>query len=250
MNKINLSVAIITFNEEDRLSDCLASLSFASDVVVVDSGSKDRTVDIAEEYGARVFLQPWLGFGPQKQFAIDKCDHEWVLVLDADERIPGETAEAISAAITGEGFEGYSLPRKNVFSGRWIKRMGWWPDRVVRLFHKTAGRMSEHLVHEAVLVEGRVGEIKDPIIHLTNRDLRQTIEKINKYSTIGAEELFVKKRKVNVFTPIMRGGWAFFYNYFFRFGFLDGYQGLVVAVSDCVNKFFKYAKLKEMNDRK
>ncbi len=246
--KIPLSVAIIAFNEEDRLPDCLASVAFAAEVVVVDSGSSDRTAVIAREAGARVFDEPWRGFGAQKQFAIDQCSQEWILVLDADERLAPETAAAIAGVIASPRFDAYRLPRKNIFSGRWIRRMGWWPDRVVRLFRRGRARMSPHQVHESLEVDGPVGDIAAPIIHLTNRDLAHTLDKVNRYSSIGAAEMQARGRRCGTAGAFARAAWVFFHDYVFRAGFLDGGQGLVVAVSDAVNQFFKYAKLKEMND--
>ena len=249
-NKIPLSVAIITLNEEDRLPECLESVKYADDLVVVDSGSTDKTPAIARGFGARVFTEPWRGFGPQKQYAIDQCLHDWVLLLDADERIPPETEAEIRVILEGSPkYNAYSLPRKNFFSGRWIRHGGWWPDRTIRLFRKNAGHMPSKMVHEALEVDGSVGEIKNPIVHYTNRNLHQVIEKINHYSTAGAEELFRKGQKANLAKAMLRSGWAFFYNYIFRLGFLDRSEGLVIAVCDAVNKFYKYAKLREMHDR-
>ena len=248
--KLQLSVAIITKNEEERLGDCLASVAFADDVVVVDAESDDRTTEIAETAGARLFVEPWRGFGPQKQFAIDQCRHPWVLVLDADERVPAETSSEITALLSGDPkHAAYSLPRKNFFSGRWIRHAGWWPDRVVRLFRKDCNRMSEHLVHESLQVGGSVGELVHPIVHLTNRNLRQTMDKVNHYSSAGAEEMFARGETASIMKAVARGGWAFLYNYLFRLGFLDGGQGLVIACTDGINKFLKYAKLHEMNNR-
>ncbi|MFC1513130.1 glycosyltransferase family 2 protein [Thermodesulfobacteriota bacterium] len=248
--KLPLSVAIITRNEEERLVDCLASVAFADEVVVVDSESHDRTPEIAKEAGARLFVEPWRGFGPQKQFAIDQCKHLWVLVLDADERIPPETAAEITALLDGAPkHSAYSLPRKNFFSGRWIRHAGWWPDRVVRLFRKDCNRMSDHLVHESLQVGGSVGELANPMVHLTNRNLQQTMDKVNHYSSAGAEEMFARGERASILKAVARGSWAFLYNYLFRLGFLDGGQGLVIACTDGINKFLKYAKLHEMHNR-
>lgn len=246
MEKIALSIAIITLDEEERLPGCLNSLAGIDDIVVVDSGSSDGTVAIAEQFGARVFQEPWRGFGPQKQFAIDQCRNEWVLILDADERIPPGTMAEIAAILRKPAYDAYTIPRKNYFSGKWIRGMGWWPDRVIRLFRKQKGRMSERQVHESVVVKGKAGSLSNPLIHLTNRNLRQTLEKLNRYSTIGAEELYQRGVRSSILKAVLRGGWAIFYNYFFRLGFLDGPQGIVVAVSDGVNIFYKYAKLQEM----
>ncbi len=249
--KLLLSVAIITRNEEERLPACLASVTFADDVVVVDAESHDRTPEIAKAAGARFFVEPWCGFGPQKQFAIDQCKHLWVLVLDADERIPPETVIEITNLLSGvPRYDAYSLPRKNFFSGRWIRHAGWWPDRVVRLFKKDCNRMSAHLVHESLQVRGSLGELANPLVHLTNRNLRQTMDKVNHYSSAGAEEMFARGESASILKAVARGSWAFWYNYLLRLGFLDGGQGLVIACTDGINKFLKYAKLHEMQKRR
>ena len=167
--KIPLSVSIITKNEAANLTGCLESVAFAGQVVVVDSGSDDGTPEIARGFGCDVFIEDWKGFGRQKQAAIDRCREPWVLVLDADERIPPETQTAIRAVVSaGEGYaEGYSFPRKNFFQGRWIRRMGWWPDRITRLFRRGMGRMTDVPVHQAVEVDRRVVPLASPIEHFT-----------------------------------------------------------------------------------
>ena len=238
-----LSVAIITLNEEERLGDCLTSVAFADEVVVVDAGSSDQTVEIARAQGARVIVQEWLGFGRQKQFAIDQCRNRWVLVLDADERLPAESAREITAVLRAPLHEAYSLPRQNFFCGRWLKHAGWWPDRVVRLFDKTKARMSDRLVHEGVEVSGSVGELHGMIIHHANRDLAHTLAKINSYSSAGAAELAKAGRQGSLFQAVSRSSWSFVHNYLLRRGFLDGKEGFVQAVCNAVNIFFKYAKL-------
>lgn len=241
-------MAIITLNEEERLPGCLASVAFATQVVVVDSGSTDRTTSIAKEFGAEVYDEPWQGFGRQKQLAIDRCNQEWILVLDADERVSDDAQQEIIKVIaTAAPNVAYSLPRRNYFCGRWIKHMGWWPDGVVRLFRKGAARMSDRLVHEALEVDGPVGELSQPLIHYTNRSLSQTLSKINRYSSAGAEQLYSKGIKASAIKAFARASWAFAHNYFIRGGFLDGGEGLILAVSDFMNVFFKFAKLREMH---
>jgi len=248
--KLPLSVAIITKNEEDRLPECLASVAFAAEVVVVDSGSTDRTVEIARDFGAVVHAEPWQGFGRQKQLAIDRCRHDWVLVLDADERVAPETQWEIREVLAAGRCVAYSLPRKNYFCGRWLRHAGWWPDRVVRLFRKDSARMSERSVHESLEVHGPVGALRHPLVHYANKDLAQTLGKVNHYSSAGANELFAQGETASASKALLRAVWSFFHNYILRGGFLDRGEGLIMAVSDFMNVFFKYAKLRELQKQK
>ncbi|MGC9977261.1 MAG: glycosyltransferase family 2 protein [Syntrophales bacterium] len=248
-DKISLSVAIITKNEAENLPDCLKSVSFAGQIVVVDSGSTDETVKIASDFGCEVLVESWRGFGPQKQFAIDKCRNAWILVLDADERIPEDTAQAIRNIISNPSITaaGFSFPRKNFFQGRWIRHAGWWPDRIVRLFRKGQGHMTPAKVHESVEVKGIVEPLDCSIEHYTESRLSHILIKIDQYSTIGAEEAFKDGKTASSWSAILRAKLAFLHNYILRRGFLDGHQGLTLAITDAINKFFKYAKLSELN---
>ena len=267
MEKIPLSVAIITKNEEENLRDCLQSVAFAAQIVVVDSASSDATPAIAAEFGCDFYTESWHGFGPQKQIAIDRCSRPWVLVLDADERIPPETAEVIRKITAGElaaaagavktsgspadasaSVNGFSFPRKNFFAGRWIRHAGWWPDRVVRLFRRQAGRMTQAAVHEAVEVDGRIIELDVPIEHYTESSLGRILQKIDKYSTLGAQEAFAAGKRSSPAAALFRAFLTFVQGYILRLGFMDGRQGLTLAVTDAVNKFFKYAKLSELEE--
>lgn len=249
-SKLPVSVAIITLNEEERLYDCLESVNFAQEVVVVDSGSSDRTVDTAKSFGAKVFVEPWQGFGRQKQLAIDYCNQPWILVLDADERVSPELALELTSVLASKAScAAYSVPRKNFFCGRWIRHAGWWPNRIVRLFQKGRARMSDRLVHEGLEVDGTVGDLNGPLVHYANRDLSQTLEKINRYSSAGAEELYKKGVTSSVCKAVLRAKWGFVHNYLLRGGFLDGPEGFVLAVTDAVNIFFKYVKLREMHKK-
>jgi glycosyltransferase involved in cell wall biosynthesis len=249
--KMPLSVALIACNEAENLSGCLRSVAFARQIVVVDSGSGDETPRIAADFGCDVFTEAWRGFGLQKQFAVDQCREAWILVLDADERIPAETADAIRWIVSGPpgAAAGYSFPRKNFFQGRWIRHAGWWPDRVVRLFRKGQGRLTEVSVHEAITVEGLVEALDVPIEHWTESRLGPILRKIDRYSTLGAEEAFVQGRRSSIWEAFLRAKFTFFQDYLLRGGFLDGPQGLTLAVTDAVHKFFKYAKLSERNRR-
>ncbi len=249
-DNISLSIAIITKDEAGNMPVCLASARFADQIVVVDSDSTDDTVEIASDFGCDVFVENWRGFGPQKQFAIDKCKHRWVLVLDADERIPAETAIAIKDIVLNQSNEttGYSFPRKNWFQGRWIRHL-WGGDRVVRLFRKGAGQMTPNAVHEAVEVNGVVKALDVPIEHFTESNLSKILSKIDHYSTLGAQEAFNNNRKATVWSALFRAVLTFFQNYFLKLGILDGSQGLTLSILDSVNKFFKYAKLSELHSR-
>lgn len=245
--KIPLSVAIITKNEAQNLPACLQSVDFAGQIVLVDSGSSDGTADIARGFGCQVCNEPWRGFGAQKQFAIDQCTHRWVLLLDADERIPAVTASAIKDIVDLDSDEaaGYSFPRKNFFQGRWIKHL-WGGDRVVRLFRNNLGQMTTARVHEAVEVEGPVKALDVPLEHYTESNLSKLLMKIDHYSTLGAREAFDEGKRTSVWTATFLAFLAFFQSYFLKSGFLDGVQGLTLSVAESVNKFFKYAKLSEL----
>ena len=249
--KIPLSVAIITKDEAENLAACLESVAFARQIVVVDSSSTDDTCKIAAARGCEVFQEAWRGFGPQKQFAIDQCREPWVLVLDADERLPADTARAIKEIVLSPSpvTSGYSFPRKNYFQGRWIRHAGWWPDRVVRLFRRGCGRMSPAMVHEAVMVDGPVEALPLPIEHCTESSLSRVLAKIDRYSTAGAEEAFAVGKTSSLFSALLRAEFTFFQDYVLKRGFLDGAPGFTLAVLDSINKYFKYAKLNELHRR-
>jgi len=248
LTKSPLSVAMITRNEEENIRACLQSVSFAKQIVVVDSGSTDKTLDFAASSGAEIYSEPWRGFGPQKQSAIDKCREPWILILDADERIPAESADAIKKIVSDPDVKaaGFSFPRKNYFQGRWIKHAGWWPDRVVRLFRQGMGKMTDAAVHESVEVRGEIGALDVVIEHYTESRLSKIIQKIDRYSTLGAETAFQEGKTCTTGGAFLRAFFTFAQDYFFRGGFLDGTPGLTLAVTDAVNKFFKYAKLVEL----
>jgi glycosyltransferase involved in cell wall biosynthesis len=248
LNKVSLSVAIITKNEEENIRPCLQSVAFAGQIVIVDSGSTDATLSIAKEFGCDIYNEEWRGFGPQKQSSIDKCRMPWILVLDADERIPQATADVIRKIVTDFTVEenGFSFPRKNFFQGRWIKHAGWWPDRIVRLFRKEHGRMSAAVVHESVEVNGKIGQLDAVIEHYTESRLTRILQKIDKYSTLGAETAFKEGKTSTTGGAFVRAGLTFMQDYFLRLGMLDGMPGLTLAVTDSINKFFKYAKLSEL----
>jgi len=244
-NKVPLSVAIITKNEQVRLPDCLRSVSFVDDIVIVDSESTDDTVNIAKQFGCRVFVEDWKGDGPQKNSAIAKTKNEWVLVLDADERLTCEAKEEIMAIISSEtNADAYSFPRKSIFHGKWIKHGGWWPDRVVRLFKKSKGRYHS-ITHGQWITTGKQGLAKGSLEHYSFVDYSDMIKRLNNYSSFRANEMFNEKAASSYFKAASHGLFMFFNSFVLKRGFLEGLDGLVIALTTAGVSFFKYAKLVE-----
>lgn len=243
-----ISVAIIAFNEADRIADCLESVSFADDIVVVDSGSRDDTPAIAGDHGARVIHQPFLGFGPQKQVAVDHCRNDWVLLLDADEQVPRDTATALQLAIASvdETTAAFDVQRKNFLHGRWIRHCGWWPDRIVRLVNQRRGRFSEDQVHERWLSDGPVASLSVTIDHHSFRDYAGMLDKLQHYSSLGAEQMAARGVRGSAWSAISHGCWTFVQVYGLKRGFLDGFDGLVIALLNAGGAFMKYAKCREI----
>lgn len=242
---IPLSVAIITKNEEKNLSDCLKSVSFADDIVVVDSGSTDRTLEIAGDFGCRVFAEEWKGYGPQKNIALAKCRNEWVFQLDADERVPAETGEKIAEVLEKPEADAYSVKRKNYLHGRWLRHSGQWPDRQIRLVNKTRG-MFQGAIHEKWVTDGQVRDLDVHIDHYSFDSYSDMLRTLNEYSTFTARELFVSGRRANVLSPIWHASGMFLKVFLLEKGFLDGMDGLVTASTKAGGSFFKYAKLLEL----
>jgi glycosyltransferase involved in cell wall biosynthesis len=217
-------------------------------IVVVDAKTTDATAALAAVKGAKVFVEQWKGFGPLKQYAIDQCRNNWILIVDADEYIPEETVMIIKEIVNrSRAAAGYSFPRKNYFQDRWIKHAGWWPDRVVRLFQKGRGCMSGARVHESLEIDGPVGKLQAPIEHYTEGRLSKVLLKIDQYSTLGAEEAYASGKACSVWSAGARALATFIRDYFLKLGILDGRQGFILATTDSINKFFKYAKLDELN---
>ncbi|MDR3569791.1 MAG: glycosyltransferase family 2 protein [Syntrophobacteraceae bacterium] len=248
MDKIPLSVAIIAKDEEIDLPGCLESVSFAAEVVIVDCGSRDRTEVIAKEFGARFFVEPWKGYGPQKNSALEKCACDWVLILDADERIPPETAVKIGELIADKGsVDAYSFRRKNLFHSKWIHSTDWWPDEVTRLFKRARGRF-EGLTHEKLVVDGVTKRLTCCIEHLSYNSYSELFKKLDDYSTEQSEQMFSAGRRAGPADAVFRGAWMFFRNYFLRLGFTAGFDGFVISLSKGMGTFLKYAKLYELRN--
>ena len=244
-DKIPLSVAIITKNEEIKLLDCLKSVSFADDIVVVDSGSSDNTIKIAREFGCRVFVEDWKGHGPQKDSAVRKCMHDWVLIIDADERIPTETREVTQKVLERPEADAYSFKRKIYLHGKWLKHSGYWPDRQIRLINRTKGLL-QSAIHVKWVSGGHLIDLNACIEHYGFSNYSDMLEALNEYSTVIAMELFASGRRANLLTPFCHGVGMFLKIYLLENGFLDGMDGLVTALLKAGGAFFKYAKLLEL----
>lgn len=243
-NHVRLSAIVITRNEEAHIGECLDSVAFADEIIVLDSGSTDQTCAIARARGARVEVSSdWPGFGPQKNRALDLASGDWVLSIDADERVPPELAQAIRTALLAPEAEAYRIARLSNFCGRWIRHSGWWPDYVVRLFRRESGRFTDAPVHERVEVQGRVGTLSGHFLHYPYASLEIFIDKINRYSTEAARAAFARGRRTSVLGPFGHGSWTFIRHYVLRRGFLDGWQGLVLAGMAATGSFYRYVKL-------
>jgi glycosyltransferase involved in cell wall biosynthesis len=238
-----LSVAIIAFNEERNLAACLRSVAFADEIVLVDSGSSDRTRAIAAEFGARVLDAPdWPGFGPQKNRAIDACTGDWVLAIDADERVEEPLRAEIESALARPEFDVYAMPRRSTYCGRFIRHGGWRPDYVTRLFRRGTARYSDARVHERLVTQRPVGRLRAPLTHFSFRSMDQVVEKMNRYSTESARMLVDQGRTPGLASAIVHGLAAFFRTYVLRLGFLDGRHGFLLAVSNAEGSYYRYVK--------
>lgn len=249
---LKLSVVIITFNEEANLGPTLASVAWADEVVVLDSGSTDRTREIAESHGARFFVEPWKGFAAQKNSALEKAGGDWILSLDADEDVEPVLAEEIRRVLaSGASVQGYYIARKNFFLGRWIRHGGFYPDRKLRLFRRGAARFEERLVHEDAQVTGPTGVLQGHLLHRAYPTLASYIEHMNRYSSLGAQMAAAKGRQGFSFVDIVvRPKLTFFYNYILRGGFLDGREGLLLHLYHAGYVSWKYAKAWELGREK
>ena len=228
------------------MADCLASLEgIAQQIVVVDTNSTDGTLEIAKNHGALI-SQPadWPGFGPQKNRALDLATGEWVLSLDADERLtPALRSEILTAIHHSAHVDCFAIPRLSWYCGRFIRHSGWSPDFVDRLFKRGTARFSDDLVHERLIPNGQVAKLENPMLHFSFMDFSQVLQKIDRYSTASAEQAFAKGRRSNPLKAILHGIWAFIRTYFIRAGFLDGYQGLALALSNAEGSYYRYMKI-------
>lgn len=244
--RLALSLVVVAYDAGRELGDCLASVRFASEMIVVDSGSRDDTVETARRLGARVVAQPWLGYGPQKNFAVAQAAHDWVLCLDCDERVSPELEASIRAAMQAPRHAAYAMPRRNRFLGRWLTHGEGYPDWNVRLFDRRRARWSDDVVHERVVADGSIGRLRGDLLHASAESLDGYLAKQNRYTTLQAEALHARGERSSslrlVASPLAR----FLRFYVLRAGFLDGSAGLVHIAIGAFASFCKHAKLRAL----
>lgn len=241
---MQLSVIIITRNERSNIVACLAGLHFADEIVVLDNDSSDGTAELAQSLGAKVCVtQEWPGFGLQKAKALALAKGKWVLSVDADERVtPDLAAEIMRVIALDSDTVAYRLPRRSSYCGQLIAHSGWNPDWVLRLFKRANARFSDDLVHEKIIASGTVGDMKTPLLHLSFPDFESVVEKLNRYSTAGANAMTNKGKSATLAGAVGHGLWAFIRTYFLQRGFLDGQLGLALAISNAEGTYYRYAK--------
>ena len=237
-----LSAIIITRNEAGNIADCLDTLAFCDERIVVDSGSTDETARIAEGKSARVVSHPFEGFGAQKGFALSLATGDWVLSIDADERVSAALAREIRNAIASGGTDAYEMPRRSAFCGRLMEHSGWSRDFVLRLFRRDKAYFSSDLVHERVICNGSVARLTEPLMHSPVSRLEDALSRMDRYSTAGAEQIVAAGRRVSFMSGISHGLWTFFHTYVLRAGFLDGREGFLLAVANAEGTYYRYMK--------
>ena len=249
---ISLSALVITKNESMNIAECLDSLRWVDEIVVVDAESTDETTEIAKKYTDHVFIRPWSGFGPQKNFGFDQVTSKWILILDADERVDQKLAEEIQDLLARPSkmhSVAYRIPRRNFFYGKWVQWGGAYPDYQIRLFQKGKARYNDIAVHENLIVDGQVGTLAKPIIHYTERQIADHFKKFTLYTTLAAAEKGKSQKFVSwyhlTFNPLV----IFLKTYFLKKGFKDGRRGIIFAVFASMYTFVKYTKLFESHMR-
>ena len=246
-----LSVVLITYNEERNIVDCLKSVKWTDEIVVVDANSQDGTVELCLRYTNKIFQRAWPGFGPQKNFGIDQVTSEWILIVDADERVTPALRDEIREIIKQPGENvGYHIPRRNFWYGKWVRWAGMYPDYQLRLFKKSAGRYNDVAVHENLILNGPTSYLKNPMDHITERRLSDHMKKFMQYTTLAAEEKAKSRKKVSMLDLGLNHVATFLKSYLIRQGFRDGIHGFIVSVLAAMYTFVKYAKLWEMYESK
>ncbi len=244
---MKISATIITYNEERNIARAIESLRCCDEILVVDSGSSDRTCEIAAKLGARVVESAWLGYAGQKNFASGQARHDWILSIDADEAL----SEALEGEIwqlkkNGPSYDGYTVPRLAQYLGRWILHSGWHPDRKVRLFDRRKASWVGRYVHESVKVKGSIGHLQANLLHFTCSSLSEHLKTMDRYTTLAAEQIVAERRPVGWWQVLVDPAWTFFRSYVLKGGFLDGMEGLAIAHMAALYNFLKFAKARFM----
>jgi glycosyltransferase involved in cell wall biosynthesis len=248
---MKISATIISCNEERNIARALESLRCCDEVVVIDSGSIDRTAEIAAKLGARVIDTPWGGYARQKNLAAEHAENDWILSIDADEAL----SEALEGEIwqikkNGPQFDAYTMPRLAQYLGKWILHSGWYPDRKVRLYHRERARWVGEFVHESVQVDGRIGHLESDLLHFTCSSLSEHLKSMDRYTTLAAEQLVAQKKKIGWTQLLLDPGWTFWRTFILQRGFLDGVEGLAIANMASLYNFVKYAKARYMSSQR
>jgi glycosyltransferase involved in cell wall biosynthesis len=243
-----VSAIVVCLNEEDNIRECLESLRWCDEIVVVDSFSTDRTVEICREYTGKVIQRPWIGYRDQKAFAHSQATKEWVFLVDADERVPPELRNEILEALARQGarYAAFAVPRLVYYLGRWWRRGGWYPDYKIRIFRRDRAEWGGAEPHERILVHGRTRKLKRPLVHRSYRDIADHVERVNRYTTISSKDLRSRGRRWCRADILARPALRFFYSYFWKRGIFDGFPGFFVAATGAMYVYLKYAKLREL----
>jgi len=251
MNNYPLSIIIITKNEQETIRDCLESVSWAKEIIILDSGSTDLTESICREYTDKFFIKDWPGFGEQKQRALDLASQMWVFSIDADERLTSDLKEEIISIIESDRQEsGFYVPRLSHYLGKEIRYAGWYPDYVIRLVRSQKARFTDDKIHERIILDGKVGRLSSHMLHYPYKNIEHHIQKINLYSSISALILFEKGKRISWAMIFTKSMFSFLRSYFIKRGFLGGWVGLIVSCSSAISVYLKYLKLKEHHRKK
>ena len=245
---MKITATIITLNEERNISRAMESLRCCDQIIVLDSGSIDRTVELATNLGAVVIEQSWPGYANQKNRAAERADHDWILSLDADEAL----SEALEGEIwnlkkRGPDCDAYTMPRLAKYMGRWILHSGWYPDRKVRLYNRNKAKWVGDFVHESVKVDGKIGHFESNLLHFTCDSFSEHLKTMDRYTTLAAEELVARKAKIPLSRMLLDPAWTFIQSYILKRGFLDGIEGLTIAHMAAIYTYLKYAKARNMS---
>jgi len=244
MDRESITAIVMTFNEEHNIQGCLETLTWVDELIVADTGSTDRTVELARAYTETVLSLPWYGYGPTRNLALKEASRDWILFVDADERVTAELREVILAVLASRDyrFSAYRIPRRSNFIGRWIKGCGWYPGYVVRLSRKDYGKYTDVTVHEHLEVEGKTATLKQDLIHYTDPDLEYYFKKFNLYTTLAADDMLRTSSRPRLHHLLLRPPSTFLKMYFLKSGFREGLEGFTLCVFSAFYVFTKYAK--------